>query len=210
MVKVSIHHVVGMVAVRQRLMAAAGSVLVICPVGAAVVVGRAAVGIFLGDLERVLAPVVAMLVVEMPVVQVVEMAGVVDGGMSAAGAVLVLVTLVDVVFVMAHRHNVDRGRRKAKQVVMRVIPASSAEGVANVTPHAAVRYELVGPEADHHHHLVCEHCGRTATFEDDRLEEAIDRLAQRIDYAVEAHDITLRGACPRCARRASAAGPASA
>ena len=66
----------------------------------------------------------------------------------------------------------------------------AAEGVA--------RYEPIHPGGEHHHHLVCESCGRVNPFEDRELEAAIQRLAERVDYAVAAHDVTLRGECPAC------------
>ena len=66
----------------------------------------------------------------------------------------------------------------------------AAEGVA--------RYEPIHPGGEHHHHLVCERCGQVAPFEDRELEAAIQRLAERVDYAVAAHDVTLRGECPAC------------
>jgi Fur family transcriptional regulator, ferric uptake regulator len=62
----------------------------------------------------------------------------------------------------------------------------------------SARYELVGPGGDHHHHLVCDDCGATASFEDDALERAIGRLSRRTSYAVQAHDVTLHGTCPDC------------
>jgi Fur family transcriptional regulator, ferric uptake regulator len=66
----------------------------------------------------------------------------------------------------------------------------AAEGVA--------RYEPVDPSGEHHHHLVCESCGEVTAFEDRELEQAIAELSRRIDYAVDAHDVTLRGECPAC------------
>jgi Fur family transcriptional regulator, ferric uptake regulator len=66
----------------------------------------------------------------------------------------------------------------------------AAEGVA--------RYEPLDPSGEHHHHLVCDNCGEVAAFADPQLERAIERLADRVDYAVEAHDVTLRGECPSC------------
>jgi Fur family transcriptional regulator, ferric uptake regulator len=66
----------------------------------------------------------------------------------------------------------------------------SGEGVA--------RYEPVDPSGEHHHHLVCGRCGEVRAFEDSELERAIERLSKRVDYAVEAHDVTLRGECPSC------------
>jgi Fur family ferric uptake transcriptional regulator len=60
------------------------------------------------------------------------------------------------------------------------------------------RYEPAHPGGEHHHHIVCERCGNVAAFEDAGLERAIERLARRVDYAVDAHDVTLRGECPNC------------
>jgi Fur family transcriptional regulator, ferric uptake regulator len=68
----------------------------------------------------------------------------------------------------------------------------AAEGVA--------RYEPVGPSGEHHHHIVCDSCGEVSAFEDSALERAIERLASRVDYAIDAHDVTLRGECPACRR----------
>ena len=50
----------------------------------------------------------------------------------------------------------------------------------------------------HHHHLVCERCGEVRAFEDRELERAIEQLSSRVDYAIDAHDVTLRGECPDC------------
>ena len=61
-------------------------------------------------------------------------------------------------------------------------------------------YEPAAPSGDHHHHLVCESCGRLVPFEDSGLERAIDELSRRNDFEVSGHDVTLRGLCERCLR----------
>ncbi|MCX6385573.1 MAG: Fur family transcriptional regulator [Solirubrobacterales bacterium] len=61
-----------------------------------------------------------------------------------------------------------------------------------------VRYEPAYPNGHHHHHLVCDHCGRVTPFEDDGLEAAIYSLAKQLDYEVAGHDVVLRGSCPDC------------
>jgi Fur family transcriptional regulator, ferric uptake regulator len=66
----------------------------------------------------------------------------------------------------------------------------AAEGVA--------RYEPIDPSGEHHHHMVCGRCGEVRAFEDSELERAIERLATRVDYVVDTHDVTLRGECPAC------------
>lgn len=50
----------------------------------------------------------------------------------------------------------------------------------------------------HHHHMVCVRCGRLVPFSDHALEQAIHRLAEQADFEVSAHDVLLRGVCPRC------------
>ena len=66
----------------------------------------------------------------------------------------------------------------------------AAEGVA--------RYEPIDPSGEHHHHIVCERCGQVTTFEDRELEAAIEQLSRRVEYSIDAHDVTLRGECPVC------------
>jgi Fur family transcriptional regulator, ferric uptake regulator len=64
------------------------------------------------------------------------------------------------------------------------------------------RYEPALPGGEHHHHLVCESCGEVTAFEDQELEQAIEHLSGRVDFAIGAHDVTLRGECPTCHARA--------
>lgn len=61
----------------------------------------------------------------------------------------------------------------------------------------AAGYERVDP-AQHHHHLVCEECGRLAPFASDELEVAIERISSKAEFEVAAHDVVLRGTCAAC------------
>lgn len=60
-----------------------------------------------------------------------------------------------------------------------------------------VAYERNDPTG-HHHHMVCVRCGRLVPFEDQALERAIHAVAERAEFEVSAHDVLLRGTCPRC------------
>ena len=62
----------------------------------------------------------------------------------------------------------------------------------------AAGFERVDPGGHHHHHIVCEQCGRVVAFEDEGLEKAILALAERPDFDVSSHDVTLRGECVTC------------
>lgn len=61
------------------------------------------------------------------------------------------------------------------------------------------RFERQHPSGEHHHHLVCEGCGRLIAFDDPGLERAIGKLSDRLGMRISGHDILLRGACERCA-----------
>jgi Fur family ferric uptake transcriptional regulator len=62
----------------------------------------------------------------------------------------------------------------------------------------AAAYEPALPGGEHHHHVVCDRCGKVKPFEDAELEHAIDRLAAKLEYDVGGHDVVLRGACEDC------------
>src|SRR5262245_18278172 len=59
------------------------------------------------------------------------------------------------------------------------------------------RYEPAHDDG-HHHHLVCDDCGKVEPFEDAALESAIERVAGGRGYAVAAPDVVLSGACEDC------------
>ena len=65
-----------------------------------------------------------------------------------------------------------------------------------------VRYEPAVSGDGHHHHIVCESCGGVASYEDEALEQAIHRLADRLSWDVGSHDVVLRGRCPACSAAA--------
>lgn len=60
------------------------------------------------------------------------------------------------------------------------------------------RFEPAGGDGHHHHHLVCDDCGRVEPFTDERLEQALAGAAGRLGYAMEQHEVVLRGACADC------------
>ena len=59
-------------------------------------------------------------------------------------------------------------------------------------------YEPAEPSGEHHHHLLCDRCGRVVPFHDTDLERAIAKVTRQSNFDVSAHDVTLHGLCPRC------------
>ncbi len=64
----------------------------------------------------------------------------------------------------------------------------------------AAGYERLDAE-EHHHHLVCEDCGRLTPFASEELESAIEAAGRRSGFALAAHDVVLRGTCAPCSER---------
>ncbi|MBM4393860.1 MAG: transcriptional repressor [Deltaproteobacteria bacterium] len=64
------------------------------------------------------------------------------------------------------------------------------------------RYEPIQPGGEHHHHAVCDRCGRVTAFEDRSLETALERLAGRLHHSISAHEVVIHGNCERCSERA--------
>jgi Fur family transcriptional regulator, ferric uptake regulator len=63
----------------------------------------------------------------------------------------------------------------------------------------SARFEPVTPGGEHHHHAVCDRCGRVTRFEDERLERHLDRLAGDLKHSMSGHDLVIHGECRRCA-----------
>jgi Fur family ferric uptake transcriptional regulator len=91
-----------------------------------------------------------------------------------------------------------RGRPTARASVYRTLELLAEYGLVERVEvgDGQSRFERSGEH--HHHHLVCERCGRLVAFDDPGLERAIDRLSDRLGVRVSGHDVLLRGACERC------------
>ena len=60
------------------------------------------------------------------------------------------------------------------------------------------RFEPIRDSVEHHHHIVCDDCGKIEAFADQRLERVLRDVEENSGYAVAGHDIVLRGACSAC------------
>ncbi|MEM9904338.1 MAG: Fur family transcriptional regulator [Cyanobacteria bacterium P01_D01_bin.44] len=61
-------------------------------------------------------------------------------------------------------------------------------------------YELNRPLREHHHHLVCVHCGQTLEFTEALIDRIGDTQAEDAGYLVLDCQLTLYGVCDRCNR----------
>jgi Fur family ferric uptake transcriptional regulator len=91
-----------------------------------------------------------------------------------------------------------RGRPTGRASIYRTLELLAEHGLVERVEvgDGQMRFERAGEH--HHHHLVCERCGRLVAFDDPGLERAIDGLSDRLGVRVSSHDVLLRGACQRC------------
>jgi Fur family ferric uptake transcriptional regulator len=80
--------------------------------------------------------------------------------------------------------------------VYRILELLTSEGfVQRIDLGSGVaRYEPMWPDG-HHHHLVCDKCGKVDAFEDNALERALGRVEANSGYTVAGHDVVLHGTC---------------
>jgi Fur family ferric uptake transcriptional regulator len=83
--------------------------------------------------------------------------------------------------------------------VYRILDLLTSEGfVQRIELGSGVaRYEPMWPHG-HHHHLVCDTCGKVDAFEDKALERALGRVEASSGYNVAGHDVVLHGTCATC------------
>jgi Fur family ferric uptake transcriptional regulator len=99
----------------------------------------------------------------------------------------------------------DELRRRERRVgiasVYRALDVLAGLGLVHrIDVGGTACYEPADPSGEHHHHAICSECGRRAPFEDPELERLLDRAGRKLGYAVDGHDLVLRGTCPDCVR----------
>ncbi|MFP4521197.1 MAG: Fur family transcriptional regulator [Fibrobacterota bacterium] len=67
------------------------------------------------------------------------------------------------------------------------------------------RYEISqGPNANHHHHLICRKCGKIidySDFMDDEVEflkKIESKLSEKYNFEITSHNINFMGSCVEC------------
>jgi Fur family ferric uptake transcriptional regulator len=92
------------------------------------------------------------------------------------------------------------GRRVGIASVYRILDLLTTEGAVQKIElgSGTARFEPVWPSGDHHHHVVCDRCGKVEAFEDPGLERALSRVERQSGYTVAGHDVVLHGSCGDC------------
>jgi Fur family ferric uptake transcriptional regulator len=95
------------------------------------------------------------------------------------------------------------GRRVGIASVYRALEQLTRDGFVQRVDlgSGTTRFEPIHTDGDHHHHLVCDDCGKVEAFADDELERALHKVESRTGYSVAGHDVVLRGVCAGCQRQ---------
>jgi Fur family ferric uptake transcriptional regulator len=98
------------------------------------------------------------------------------------------------------------GRRVGIASVYRTLEQLTRDGfVQRIDIGAGTsRFEPILEGGEHHHHLVCDGCGKVEAFADDELERTLRKVEGRTGYSVAGHDVVLRGSCQDCTGSAHA------
>jgi Fur family ferric uptake transcriptional regulator len=88
------------------------------------------------------------------------------------------------------------GRASIYRVLDLLVEHGLVERVA--VGQGLARFERSEAGGEHHHHLLCDQCGKLVAFDHPELERAIDKRSERLGVRVEHHDVVLRGACEQC------------
>jgi Fur family ferric uptake transcriptional regulator len=130
----------------------------------------------------------------------------IDAGYRRGGARRAILELLDeqscaLSAVEIQRGLSSRNRDVSRASVYRVMEELEQIGVLQRVEigKGMVRYEPIRHGPGHHHHLVCDECGRLEPFTDEGLERAISRLSDRLPLRVSEHEIVIHGACRACA-----------
>ena len=99
-----------------------------------------------------------------------------------------------------HHELVERGERVGLASVYRVLDVLAEKRLVQRVDlgDGVARFEPLRDTVDHHHHIVCDDCGRVEPFADQRLERVLRDVEESSGYDVAGHDIVLRGACSAC------------
>jgi Fur family ferric uptake transcriptional regulator len=92
------------------------------------------------------------------------------------------------------------GRKVGIASVYRTLEQLSRDGYVQRVDlgSGTTRFEPAHADGEHHHHVVCDECGKVEAFADADLERALHEVEHRTGYSV-GHDVVLRGVCDSCA-----------
>jgi Fe2+ or Zn2+ uptake regulation protein len=70
--------------------------------------------------------------------------------------------------------------------------------LAETVAHQGDEQRYLACSLDHHHHVICDACGRVTELDECLLEPFEALVAERTHYAIEGHTLEFHGRCADC------------
>lgn len=87
----------------------------------------------------------------------------------------------------------------AESSVYRALESLMKAGIVHMVPRGFKSlYELSDAFLGHHHHVVCERCGKVVAIENDKIEVLISDITKGAGMKPTRHFVELYGVCCRC------------
>jgi Fur family ferric uptake transcriptional regulator len=96
----------------------------------------------------------------------------------------------------AHQRRVPVGRATVFRTLDLLTEMGALERID--LPSGEHAYVACAPD-DHHHHVVCRRCGRSADVPDAGLQAVVREIGERTGYRIDSHRLELYGLCAACA-----------
>jgi Fur family ferric uptake transcriptional regulator len=91
------------------------------------------------------------------------------------------------------------GQKTGLTTVYRHLQRLADDGAVDVLrqPEGDVMYRYCASD-EHHHHIVCRECGRSAETDCPELSDWADRVAHSLGYSDVSHAVEVFGVCADC------------
>jgi Fur family ferric uptake transcriptional regulator len=86
-----------------------------------------------------------------------------------------------------------------RATIFRALDLLAELGIVERLDLPSGEHAYVGCEPAHHHHVVCERCGRTTEIDDAGVRDVVDAVERQTGYRIDTHRVELFGRCPTCA-----------
>ena len=102
-----------------------------------------------------------------------------------------------------HRYLVDRDAKVSLATTYRILTQMTEDGLLDTVRREDGENVYRQCAADeHHHHLVCERCGKAVELEAPEVEQLVSAAAQTHGFANVRHTMEIFGLCAECQRLA--------
>ncbi|MHA6802872.1 Fur family transcriptional regulator [Salinifilum ghardaiensis] len=99
-----------------------------------------------------------------------------------------------------HEQLRNRGEGIGLTTVYRTLQSLADAGEIDVLRAASGEAVYRRCSNQHHHHLVCRHCGRTIEVSDPPVENWAERIGQEHGFTDVSHTVEIIGTCSSCAQ----------